>query len=207
MNSKASTTLKIGTQKGTTNYDEAIKLVGDARVVGFDTVWRCGTGPDRQRRRRCRYRRSRCGLCGRERRQDQAAAREDGGPAVGLCLSPKGSALVKPFNAALAAMRADGTIEALAKKWFAGPQIGLGSNRAGRIRRSDARAEVNRNGLGTESPASASCPEVGLSLSSVACARFQTDRTDPRQLRRTRMFRVRSGFSSSNDWRGSRGGS
>jgi ABC-type amino acid transport substrate-binding protein len=36
---------------------------------------------------------------------------------------PKGSALVKPFNAALAAMRADGTIEALAKKWFAGPQI------------------------------------------------------------------------------------
>jgi polar amino acid transport system substrate-binding protein len=36
---------------------------------------------------------------------------------------PKGSALVKPFNAALAAMRADGTLEALAKKWFAGSQI------------------------------------------------------------------------------------
>ena len=34
---KTSTTLKIGTQKGTTNYDEAVKLVGEARVTGFDT--------------------------------------------------------------------------------------------------------------------------------------------------------------------------
>jgi polar amino acid transport system substrate-binding protein len=36
---------------------------------------------------------------------------------------PKGSDLVKPFNAALAAMRADGALEALAKKWFGGEQI------------------------------------------------------------------------------------
>jgi polar amino acid transport system substrate-binding protein len=36
---------------------------------------------------------------------------------------PKGSALVKPFNAAIAAMKADGTLEALAKKWFGGKQI------------------------------------------------------------------------------------
>ena len=31
---------------------------------------------------------------------------------------PKGSALVKPFNAALAAMRADGTLDKLGAKWF-----------------------------------------------------------------------------------------
>lgn len=36
---------------------------------------------------------------------------------------PKGSDLVAPVNAALAAMRADGTLEALAKKWFGGEQI------------------------------------------------------------------------------------
>jgi hypothetical protein len=36
---------------------------------------------------------------------------------------PKGSDLVEPFNAAIAAMKADGTLEALAKKWFGGKQI------------------------------------------------------------------------------------
>jgi polar amino acid transport system substrate-binding protein len=36
---------------------------------------------------------------------------------------PKGSQLVEPFNAAIAAMRADGTLEALAEKWFGGEQI------------------------------------------------------------------------------------
>src|ERR1051325_7941211 len=36
-NLKADPTLKLGTQKGTTNYDKAIELVGEDRVVGFDT--------------------------------------------------------------------------------------------------------------------------------------------------------------------------
>jgi polar amino acid transport system substrate-binding protein len=36
---------------------------------------------------------------------------------------PKGSDLVEPFNAAIAAMRADGTLETLAKKWFGGEQL------------------------------------------------------------------------------------
>jgi polar amino acid transport system substrate-binding protein len=36
---------------------------------------------------------------------------------------PKGSDLVQPFNAAIAAMRADGTLEALAKKWFGGKNL------------------------------------------------------------------------------------
>ena len=31
---------------------------------------------------------------------------------------PKGSALVAPMNAAIAALKADGTFDALTKKWF-----------------------------------------------------------------------------------------
>jgi polar amino acid transport system substrate-binding protein len=30
-------TFKLGSQKGTTNYDEAVKMGGEARVTGFDT--------------------------------------------------------------------------------------------------------------------------------------------------------------------------
>ncbi|MBA3908292.1 MAG: basic amino acid ABC transporter substrate-binding protein [Rhodobacter sp.] len=37
---------------------------------------------------------------------------------------PKGSDLVEPMNAAIAAMRADGTIEALNKKWFLDYKLG-----------------------------------------------------------------------------------
>ncbi len=37
---------------------------------------------------------------------------------------PKGSDLVSPINAAIAAMRADGTIEALNKKWFLDHKLG-----------------------------------------------------------------------------------
>ncbi|MEM1361003.1 MAG: transporter substrate-binding domain-containing protein [Pseudomonadota bacterium] len=37
---------------------------------------------------------------------------------------PKGSELVAPFNAAIAAMKADGTIDALNKKWFLDTKLG-----------------------------------------------------------------------------------
>ena len=37
---------------------------------------------------------------------------------------PKGSDLVEPFNAAIAAMKADGTIDALNKKWFLDYKLG-----------------------------------------------------------------------------------
>jgi polar amino acid transport system substrate-binding protein len=37
---------------------------------------------------------------------------------------PKGSDLVAPMNAGIAAMRADGTIEALNKKWFLDYKLG-----------------------------------------------------------------------------------
>ena len=121
---KTSTTLKIGTQKGTTNYDEAVKLVGDARVVGFDTFGDAvqaliakdvdGVAIDDT---------AGVGYVGVNADKIKLLPEKMVGQQLGFVF-PKGSALVQPFNAALAAMRADGTMEALAKKWFAGPQIG-----------------------------------------------------------------------------------
>ena len=37
---------------------------------------------------------------------------------------PKGSDLVAPINAAIAAMKADGTLDALNRKWFVDYQLG-----------------------------------------------------------------------------------
>jgi polar amino acid transport system substrate-binding protein len=120
---KTSTTLKIGTQKGTTNYDEAVKLVGEARVTGFDTFGDAvqaliakdvdGVAIDDT---------AGVGYVGVNADKIKLLPEKMVGQQLGFVF-PKGSALVKPFNAALAAMRADGTMEALAKKWFAGPQI------------------------------------------------------------------------------------
>ena len=110
--------MKLGTQKGTTNYDEAVKLVGDTRVTAFDTF------PDAV--------------------QALIAGDVDGvviddtagqgyvgvnadkiklldGSLISQQLGfvfPKGSELVAAFNAALAAMRDDGTLDDLAGKWF-----------------------------------------------------------------------------------------
>jgi polar amino acid transport system substrate-binding protein len=120
----ADTEAKLGTQKGTTNYDEAVKLVGEARVIAFDTF------PDAV--------------------QALIAGDVDGvviddtagqgyvgvnadkirlleGKLVGQELGfvfPKGSDLVEPFNAALDSMKADGTLETINAKWF-GPGFSL----------------------------------------------------------------------------------
>lgn len=115
---KASTDAKLGTQKGTTNYDEAIKLVGESRVVAFDTFGDAvqallskdvdGVVIDDT---------AGVGYVG----VNAPKIRLLDGSLVGQELGfifPKGSDLVKPVNAALAAMRADGTLDALAKKWF-----------------------------------------------------------------------------------------
>ena len=109
---------KLGTQKGTTNYDEAIKLVGESRTVAFDTFGDAvqaliagdvdGVVIDDTAGQ---------GYVGVH--ADKIGLLE--GTLVGQQLGfvfPKGSDLVKPFNAALAVMRADGTLDALAKKWF-----------------------------------------------------------------------------------------
>ena len=113
---------KLGTQKGTTNYDQAVALAGADRVTGYDdfgTVVQAlinkdvdavviddtagqgyiGTNKDKIKL-----------LDGKLISQD-----------LGF-IFPKGSALVAPVNAALDAMRADGTLDKLRTKWF--PQSG-----------------------------------------------------------------------------------
>lgn len=115
-------TFKLGTQKGTTNYDEAIKMAGESRVTGFDTFGdavqalinsdvdavviddTAGQGYVGVNKEKIKL------LDGKLISQD-----------LGF-IFPKGSDLVAPVNAALDSMRADGTLEALRLKWF--PQSG-----------------------------------------------------------------------------------
>ena len=120
---KASDKLKLGTQKGTTNYVEAVKMVGEARVVAFDTFGDAvqalinkdvdGVVIDDT---------AGVGYVGVNADKIKLLPEKLVGQQLGFVF-PKGSDLVKPFNAAIAAMKADGTLDALAKKWFAGPQI------------------------------------------------------------------------------------
>ena len=120
---KTSDKLKLGTQKGTTNYDEAVKMVGEARVVAFDTFGDAvqalinkdvdGVVIDDT---------AGVGYVGVNADKIKLLPEKLVGQQLGFVF-PKGSELVKPFNAAIAAMKADGTLEALAKKWFGGPQI------------------------------------------------------------------------------------
>ncbi|MFN8529582.1 MAG: transporter substrate-binding domain-containing protein [Anaerolineae bacterium] len=114
----ADANLIVGTQINTTNYDTAIALVGDSRVQAFETfgvavqallagdvdavvmddnasAGYIGTNPD--------------------------ALTIVGDPLTSEALGfifPKGSDLVEPINAAIDAMRADGTLDALYTKWF-----------------------------------------------------------------------------------------
>jgi polar amino acid transport system substrate-binding protein len=115
---KADATLKIGSQKGTTNYDAAVQLAGESRVTGFDTfgdavqaliskdvdavviddtagVGYVGVNADKIKL------------------IDGTIISQDLG-----FIFPKGSALVAPINAAIASMRADGTLDTMAKRWF-----------------------------------------------------------------------------------------
>jgi polar amino acid transport system substrate-binding protein len=109
---------KISTQKGTTNYDEAVKLVGETRVTAFDTF-----GDAVQ------------ALISKD---ADAVAIDDtagqgyvgvnankvavlDGKLIGQQLGfiyTKGSDLVSPFNAVLKVIKADGTLDKINKKWF-----------------------------------------------------------------------------------------
>jgi polar amino acid transport system substrate-binding protein len=112
------TKLKLGTQKGTTNYDQAVKMVGDARVTGFDTFGDAvqalinkdvdGVVIDDTAGQ---------GYVGVNADKTKLLPEKLVSQPLGFVF-PKGSALVKPFNAALAAMRADGTLDKLGAKWF-----------------------------------------------------------------------------------------
>ena len=121
---KSSTTYKLGTQKGTTNYDEAVKLVTDKRVVAFDTFGDAvqaliagdvdGVVIDDTAGQ---------GYVGVNADKIQLIPGSLIGQELGFIFT-KGSTLVKPFDAALAAMKADGTLDTLSKKWF-GPDFKL----------------------------------------------------------------------------------
>ena len=120
---KTNTKLKVGTQKGTTNYDQAVKMVGESRVTGFDTFGDAvqaliakdvdGVVIDDT---------AGVGYVGVNADKIKLLPEKLVGQQLGF-IFPKGSKLVASINAALAAMRADGTLDALAKKWFGGPQI------------------------------------------------------------------------------------
>ena len=58
------------------------------------------------------------------RRQAEARSAGRSAPRISASSSRKGSDLVKPVNAAIAALKADGTLEALNKKWFLDYKMG-----------------------------------------------------------------------------------
>jgi ABC-type amino acid transport substrate-binding protein len=121
---KADETLVIGTQKGTTNFDEAVKLFGESRIVAFDTFGDAvqaliagdvdGVVMDDTAGQ---------GYMGVNKDKVKLLDGSILTQELGY-IFPKGSDLVEPLNAAMASMKADGTIEAMALKWF-GPDFKL----------------------------------------------------------------------------------
>lgn len=115
---KAIKDLKVATQKGTTNYDEAVKAWGEANVIGLDQFPEAVNAlitkqadivvADNSFAKQYLTSNS-----------DKIKVLDE--PLLTQYLGfvfPKGSDLVKSVNAALAAMKADGTLDALNKKWF-----------------------------------------------------------------------------------------
>ncbi|MEM7345462.1 MAG: transporter substrate-binding domain-containing protein [Chloroflexota bacterium] len=110
--------LLIGSQVGTTNYDTAVKLVGDARVVSFNdfglAVQALIVGDVD------------AVIMDETAGQGYVGVNADKLKLVGDSLSsdqlgfifPKGSDLVEPINAALAELEANGTMAELADKFF-----------------------------------------------------------------------------------------
>ncbi len=129
----ADETLRAGAMLGTTNYAAALDLVGAARVQPFEDWGEAVQAVI-------------AGDIDAVVIDDLAGQGYVGVNADALRLLPgalvsqelgfafpKGSALVEPFNAALAAMRADGRLDELAEKWFGASfdltydDIGLGA--------------------------------------------------------------------------------
>lgn len=116
----ADSSLIIGTQTGTTNYETALTLVGADRIKAYEqfpfavqALLDPGSGVDAV-------------LMDETAGQGYIGVNADSLKLVGESLSsdqlgfifPKGSDLVGPVNAALAEMRANGTLDALATKYF-----------------------------------------------------------------------------------------
>jgi polar amino acid transport system substrate-binding protein len=125
-------TFKVGSQKGTTNYDQAVVLVTDKRVTGFDTFGDAVQAlinkdidalviDDTAGQGYVGVNKDTLKLL------DGSLISQDLG-----FIFPKGSTLVAPVNAAIDAMRTDGTLDRLAVKWFSktvidNTQIGPGA--------------------------------------------------------------------------------
>lgn len=110
---------KLATQKGTTNYNEGVKLVGEARVIAFDdfgSAVQAVISKDAD-----------AVIIDDVAGQGYVGVNADKlklldgivseGQELGF-IFPKGSDLVGPINAALKAMREDGTLQRLQDKWF-----------------------------------------------------------------------------------------
>ena len=112
--------LKIGSQTGTTNYETAVELVGEERVVGFEqfgfAVQALINGDVD------------AVIMDETAGQGYVGENEDDVELVGDSLSsdelgfifPPGSDLVCPINQAIASMKDDGTMEALGEEYFSG---------------------------------------------------------------------------------------
>jgi peptide/nickel transport system substrate-binding protein len=110
--------LRVGAVTGTTNYDTAVKLVGEERIQPFDdfgVAVQALIAGDLD-----------AVMAEETAGQGYVGANADKVKLVGDSLKsdelgfifPKGSELVQPVNQALAAMREDGTMDALAQKYF-----------------------------------------------------------------------------------------
>lgn len=114
----ANTELRLGSQSGTTNYETSISLVGEDRVQVFDTfgvvVQALLAGDvdaiiiDNVAGQ---------GYVGVNADQIKIVGEPIVSDQLGFAFT-KGSDLVEPFNAALASMRADGTLTRINGKWF-----------------------------------------------------------------------------------------
>ncbi|MCU0486735.1 MAG: transporter substrate-binding domain-containing protein, partial [Anaerolineales bacterium] len=119
---KADSTLLVGTQVGTTNYDQAVILVGESRVIAYDSFDMAVQALIRDE----------IAAIVIDDQSGESYVNINAGKVKLLTdvlaldqlgfIFPKGSPLVQPVNAALASMRADGTLDKLAEKWF-GPDF------------------------------------------------------------------------------------
>jgi polar amino acid transport system substrate-binding protein len=112
--------LTIGSQTGTTNYDTAVELVGEDRVVGFEqfgfAVQALISGDVD------------AVIMDENAGQGYVGENEDDVELIGDSLSsdelgfifPPDSDLVCPINQAIASMKADGTMEELGEEYFSG---------------------------------------------------------------------------------------
>ncbi len=114
----ADTSLKIGSQTGTTNFETAIELVGQDRVVAFEqfgfAVQALISGDvdaviiDETAGQ---------GYVGENADQVELVGESLSSDQLGF-IFPKGSDLVEPFNAAIRDMINDGTMDELSRKYF-----------------------------------------------------------------------------------------